>query len=442
MTERLSILAAAREAPAALGLRVGAQSYTYAELAALTEARLAQLRREADGTTPYPLLGTNTLETVVTLYALLEARMPALLIHPRLTETERADLRVIADRAGPPHAGAAAILFTSGTTGKPRGAVLTREALLASAAASAASLGWEDGDCWLLCMPIARVGGLSILTRCLAARRSIALAPAFDAQAFPAWIDDQRITLASVVPTMLTRILDLHPAWRPPAQLRAVQVGGDTASPKLLARAAAQGWPIVITYGLTESCSQVCLTPYAGRFTPAAFGAGRPLPGVELRISDAGHIELRGPMLMAGYWDAPPRAPDEWLDTGDLGTLDANGCLHVHARRADLIVTGGENAYPAEIERALEAFPGIAGAGIFGIADEEWGQRVAAALVADGTPPADAALHAYVRRQLAPHKRPRFIAYIDRLPQTAGGKLDRAALAGIAAKLRPLIGGI
>lgn len=438
LADRLSIFAAAHEAPAATGLRVDGRPYRFAELAALTAARRDALRSEGRGNAPYPIVGTNTLETVVTLYALLEARIPALLIHPRLTDGERADLLAIAERAGAPHSDAAAILFTSGTTGKPRGAVLTREALLASAAASAASLGWEDGDCWLLCMPIARVGGLSILTRCLAARRCVALAAAFDAQAFPKWIDDQRITLASVVPTMLTRVLDLHPDWRAPAHLRAVQVGGDTASEKLLARAAGHGLPIVITYGLTESCSQVCLTPYAERHHPAACGAGRPLPGVELRISDIGHIELRGPMLMAGYWDAAPLDRAEWFDTGDLGTLDADGCVHVHARRADLIVTGGENAYPAEIERALEAIPGIAAAGVFGIPNEEWGQRVAAALVADGTPPTDAALYAHVRSQLAPHKRPRLIAYVDRLPQTAGGKLDRAALAGVAGDLRPL----
>lgn len=441
MTERLSILAAAREAGAMPGVRIGERNYTYADLAALTVARLDALRNEGHGSGPYPVVGTNTLDTVVTLYALLEAGIPALMIHPRLTEAERADLLSIAERAGAPHPGAAAILFTSGTTGNPRGAVLTREALLASAAASAASLGWEDGDCWLLCMPIARVGGLSILTRCLAARRCVALATAFDAQAFPAWIDEQRITLASVVPTMLTRVLDLHPDWRAPAHLRAVQVGGDTASDKLLARAVERGLPIVITYGLTESCSQVCLTPYAERHQPAACGAGKPLPGVELRISDIGHIELRGPMLMAGYWDAPPLASGEWFDTGDLGTLDASGCLHVHARRADLIVTGGENAYPAEIERALEAIPGIAAAGVFGIPNEEWGQRVAAALVAEGTPPTDATLYASVRSQLAPHKRPRLIGYVDRLPQTAGGKLDRAALGETVRNLRPLTSG-
>jgi O-succinylbenzoic acid--CoA ligase len=315
--------------------------------------------------------------------------------------------------------------------------VLTRSAFVASAAASAANLGWEDDDCWLLCMPVARVGGLSILTRCLAARRCVALAPAFDAAAFPEWVDAQRITLASVVPTMLARVLDRHPGWTAPPHLRAILVGGAAAAPKLLRRAADRHLPIVLTYGATETCSQVVVTPYHARYAAADWGAGVPLPGIDLRVA-GGHIEVRGPVLMAGYWNEPPLAPGCWFDTGDLGDLDARGALHVHARRSDLIVTGGENVYPAEVERALEALPGIAAAGVFGVADEVWGQTVAAALVAEATPPSDAALLDHVGRRLAPHKRPRQVCYVDRLPQTPAGKLDRLALPGIARSLRAL----
>jgi O-succinylbenzoic acid--CoA ligase len=141
---------------------------------------------------------------------------------------------------------------------------------------------------------------------------------------------------------------------------------------------------------------------------------------------------------MAGYWNEPPLPEGAWFNTGDLGSIDARGCLHLHARRADLIVTGGENAYPAEIERALEAFPGIAAAGVFGIPDEVWGQTVAAVLVAEADPPPVAALLDHVERQLAPHKRPRHVCYADRLPQTAAGKLDRLALFAFEPSLRPL----
>jgi o-succinylbenzoate---CoA ligase len=440
MSEPLSIFAAAQDARDAPGLVVGARVHTFGELAELTRSRVSSLGRDTATGAPYPLIGSNTLDAVVTLYALLELAVPALLLHPRLTAAERAEQDAVAARAAPPPPDAAAILFTSGTTGLPRGAILTRAGLVASARASAANLGWCDDDRWLLCMPIARVGGLSILTRCLAARRCVVLAEGFDAAAFPAWIDGQRITLASVVPTMLMRVVDLHPDWMAPPHLRAILVGGAAASTKLLQRAAERRLPIVVTYGATETCSQVTATPYAARFATAEWGAGTALPGIDVRVAD-GHVEVRGPVVMAGYWDAPPRPPDAWFDTGDVGEIDARGCLHLHARRADLIVTGGENAYPAEIERALEAFPGIAAAGVFGVPDEAWGQTVAAALVADDAPPPDAALLEYVNARLAPHKRPRHVCYVARLPHTAAGKLDRLALPGIAVALRPLANG-
>jgi O-succinylbenzoic acid--CoA ligase len=437
-SDALSVLAAAREAPDATALVTAAQTYTFADLAKLVRQRIDDVSREARANAPYPLAGTSTLETVITLYALLEARIPALLVHPQLTEVEHMRLLATAAQSGRlEHPDAAAILYTSGTTGEPRGAVLTRSSLCASAAASAANLGWESGDRWLLCMPLARIGGLSIVTRCLAARRCVVLAPPFDAARFPEWLERHRVTLASVVPTMLTRVLDAHPEWTAPSHLRAVLLGGAAASRKLLHRANERRVPIVVTYGLTEACSHVTATPYAARFEAKEHGVGRALPGIDVRVRD-GRIEVRGPMLMAGYWNEAPLDARTWFDTGDMGEIDASGCLHIHARRADLIVTGGENAYPAEVERALEAFPGIAAAGVFGVPDEHWGQTVAAALVAETSPPSDAALLDFLRRELAPHKRPRQVCYVEHLPLAPTGKLDRQALAALARELRPL----
>jgi O-succinylbenzoic acid--CoA ligase len=436
MSDALSIFAAACDAPDAPGLRVAGRTCTFAELAALTAARLPALQRALVPGRPFPLVADNALATVITLYALLEMRAPVLLLHPKLVPGERDALAAAAARAVVP-ADAAAIIYTSGTTGTPRGAVLTRSAIVASADASASNLGWQDDDCWLLCMPIARVGGLSIVTRCLLARRCVALRQAFDAERLPAWIHEQRVTLASLVPTMLVQLLDAHPAWVPPSHLRAVLVGGAAARESLLRRAAARGVAVVLTYGLTETCSQVVATPYAGRFSPWEHGDGRVLPGAELRIDD-GHIEVRGPMRMAGYLGEPALASADWLATGDLGEFDAGGCLRVHARRTDLIVTGGENVYPAEVERALESLPGIAEAGVFGLADDTWGETVAAALVAGAQAPGDAELSAFMNTTLAPHKRPRRICYVARLPHTPAGKLDRAALQALAAALRPL----
>jgi len=232
VSDALSVFAAAREAGDAPGLVVGERVYTYAQLADMTKQRLHALSPELCDGLPCMLDATNTLETVATLYALLEARVPALLVHPQLTATERADLTAAAARAGRvQHPDAAAIIFTSGTTGEPRGAVLTRTALLASASASAANLGWHSDDRWLLCMPIARVGGLSILTRCLAARRCVVLARSFDAGRIPECVATRRITLVSLVPTMLTRVFDADPAWRPPSHLRAALLGAPPRRP-------------------------------------------------------------------------------------------------------------------------------------------------------------------------------------------------------------------
>jgi len=434
----LSILAAAREAGDTTALHVGEQCYSFAALARMTEQRMAALVPQLGAGAAYPVVGSNTLDTLLTLYALLELQVPALLLHPRLTEAEQAAEReATAQAAGSLPADAAAVLYTSGTTGRARGAVLTRSALLASAHASTANLGWHDDDCWLLAMPVARVGGLSIVTRCLAARRAVALAPAFDATLLPQWIARHRVTQLSLVPTMLAMVLDAHPDWVPPGHLRVLLLGGAAASAGLLARAAERRLPIVVTYGCTETCSQVAATPYDRRFDAAACGAGRPLPGVELRVSE-GHIQVRGPMLMAGYLAQPPLAQGAWFDTGDLGELDAKGFLHLHARRGDLIVTGGENVYPAEVERVLEACPGIHAAAVFGVADETWGQTVAAALVAGAHPPSDDTLLDHMRTRLAPHKRPRQVCFVPSLPHTAAGKPDRLALPALASALRPL----
>lgn len=437
MSDALSIFAAARDAAAHVGLLAGGRPYCFAELAALTRERMRELAPDACGGSPFVVTGSNTLATVTTLYALLELRIPALLLHPRLTAAEREALTVPAP-SPPLPAGAAAVIHTSGTTGAPRAAVLTRSALLASAAASAANLGWEDGDCWLLCMPLARVGGLSILTRCLVARRCVALAEGFDADTLPQRVAADGVTLVSWVPTMLHRVLERHPHWCAPDGLRAVLIGGAAAPDALLQRARERGLPLVLTYGLTETCSQVVATPYAARHAPGDSGAGVALPGVEVRVRD-GRIEVRGPMLMAGYLGEAPLPPGAWFDTGDLGEIDARGCLHVLARRTDLIVSGGENVYPAEVERALEACPGIRAAGVFGVADPVWGQVVAAAVVTGDPPPDDVLLAAHVSARLAPHKRPRRLCRVDALPQTAAGKPDRAALAAYARWLAPLV---
>jgi O-succinylbenzoic acid--CoA ligase len=346
-----------------------------------------------------------TEATVARIRAHIAARRPFVPLHPRLTGAERAALR---PDLGAVPAGTLAVVYTSGTTGEPRGAVLGRAAFIAAARASAARLGWRDDDRWLLCLPLAHVGGLAVIVRCLLARRPFMLGRP---DRIAADLVRHRATIVSLVPTLLARLLD--DGWAPPPWLRLVLLGGAAASPALLARAAERGVPVVASYGLTEACGQVA-TQIPG--APGA-GCGPPLPGVRLRIVDD-EIQLDGPTLFSGYLGAPARSPG-WHATGDFGRLDAAGNLHVLGRRTDLIVTGGENVYPAEVEAYLDA-RGVA-ACVFGIPDERWGQIVAALTT---RPIGEREL-----ADLAPFKRPRRWVLVDELPLTPAGKPDRAAAA-------------
>jgi o-succinylbenzoate---CoA ligase len=459
----------------------------YADLAPLVVAACARLARA--GVVPgarVAIVAPNALATVVALHALLALGAVLVPIHPRLTAVEAAalladaqpmlvlrepdlaallgaagatDAAAVAPGAAPDAGGDLAIIYTSGTTGRPKGAVLSRRAFIAAAQGSAENLGVRDDDRWLLCLPLCHVGGLSIVTRCLLARRAVILAPRFDPEAILAAIARDRATLLSVVPTMLLALLEAD-RDNVLARLRAILVGGAGAPARALAECARRGVPALTTYGLTEACSQVTAQrPRDARTLEP--GSGRALPGVELRVEGAGadgvgRIEIRGSALFRGYWRGPaesvvcPVDAAGWFRTGDLGAVDDAGRLHVAARRTDLIVTGGENVYPAEVEQVLEACDGVAAAVVFGVADERWGQVVAAAVVPAGaaageaSPPLLAAgllsdLSAAALSRLAPHKRPRLVCAAAALPLTGAGKLDRAgAAARFTGALQPL----
>jgi O-succinylbenzoic acid--CoA ligase len=250
----------------------------------------------------------------------------------------------------------------------------------------------------------------------------------------------------SVVPTMFDALMDADHEGDL-KRLRFVLVGGAPASPTLLEKAANRGLLAITTYGLTEGCSQVtCQALRApGTMEP---GSGRVLPGIQLRITreqgvpalvnEVGSIEVRGPVVMRGYWSGPDkplnpaRTDDGWFVTGDLGALDETGRLFVHARRTDLIISGGENVYPAEVEQAFELCKGVTGIVVFGVPDERWGQMVAIAMVlsVNGLSEEEAALAAIAdaSTRLAPHKRPRRFAVVPSLARNATGKVDRVAV--------------
>lgn len=325
-----------------------------------------------------------------------------------------------------------AIIYTSGTTGRPKGAMLTVQNFWWSAIGSALNLGTQPDDRWLATMPLFHVGGLSILMRSAIYGITAVIHEGFDAVAVNEAIDHGDSTIVSVVAVMLERLLDVRNDAPFPPTLRCLLLGGGPASTSLLERCAAIKAPVVQTYGLTETCSQVATLGIedAGKRIGAS---GKVLYPNELRISDENEILVRGPVVMAGYFKKPAETSeaivDGWLKTGDAGRLDDEGYLYVLDRRNDLIITGGENVYPAEVEAALASHSSVAEAGVIGIPDATWGQRVVA-IVRSRTESGDPEmLKAHCATRLASYKRPSEFRFVNEpLPRTASGKLRRSAL--------------
>ena len=341
----------------------------------------------------------------------------------------------------PDTGGTLAALFTSGTSGRAKGACLTWANFLASAEAAADRLGAVVAQRWLACMPLFHVGGLSILMRSVRFGGPVRLLPRFDAVEVSGVLDGGDIAAVSLVPTMLSRLLAHREGRAAPPGLRVLLLGGAAAAPELLTRALAAGYPVCPTYGLTESCSQVATA------APPPVGAACALPmlplrGTELRIDidgrDAppgtpGEIVVRGPTVMQGYLRDPRSTASAlrqgWLYTGDIGCLEATGGLRVLDRRDDLIVSGGENVYPAEIEAVLLEHPSVVDAGVAGVPDGDLGARVVAWVVAaPGAAPDVTSLQRHCRSRLAGFKQPREFRYVDALPRNAAGKLQRSRL--------------
>jgi O-succinylbenzoic acid--CoA ligase len=462
VSSALSVRSAATEAGDRLALVAGARRWTWAEMGAAVRSERGHLEAAAafGGGAPTRRVAFDahpSAESVIRLLALVEAGVCAVPLDPRLPAPVRAEriclLAPVFDldagtstdatsessesgatgglrwrrRPGAPAGPTTplAILFTSGTTGAPRAVELSRSAFRASAAASTAHLGWQPEERWLCCLPLAHVGGLSIIIRCLIGRRAVALAGGFDAAGVALQLERDEVTLASFVPTMLRRLFDVDRHWRPPATLRAALLGGAPADDELWDEIARRRFPALATYGMTETCAQVAT---------ARAGAPRrliPLHGVELRTT-RDRIEVAGPMLCTrvgfeaageGTWTR-----DGFLRTEDLGRL-TDGALEVTGRADGGIITGGQNVAPTAVEAVLLTHPAIRRAAVFGVPDDEWGEIVGAALEESGVVPRpDAAeLRAWLAPRLAPYERPRRVAWVRELPESLSGKLDRTA---------------
>ncbi|GAC1624601.1 MAG: o-succinylbenzoate--CoA ligase [Ktedonobacteraceae bacterium] len=339
-----------------------------------------------------------------------------------------------------------AIMYTSGTTGTPKGAIITYGMQWWNAVSSALNLGHQPDDCWLACMPFFHIGGLSILMRGVIYQISVIVQQKFDPITVNQAIIGQHVTIISVVAVMLQRMLTALDAQKGayPSTLRCVLLGGGPAPQPLLEACAARCIPVVQTYGMTEACSQaVTLAPADALHKLGS--AGRPLPSVQLRImhddkeaqaGEAGEIQLKGPTITPGYADRPDataRAFHEgWLATGDIGYLDEEGYLYVLDRRSDLIISGGENVYPAEIEAVLLSHPDVVEAGVCGQADAQWGQvPIAFVRLRDGGMVSMKELMEFASQRLARYKQPHTVYRVEQLPRNSSGKLLRRELAGL-----------
>ncbi len=327
---------------------------------------------------------------------------------------------------GPVRGGASAwIVATSGTSGRPRLAVLSGNAIAASVAASVEALGLSRGDRWLLALAPDRIAGLMVVARTLACAGALRVDETWNAEAFASTVAAARINRISVVPAMLAPLLeDALPA----GELATVLVGGAALTEPMADRLRADGWPAWVSYGMTETCSHITLAPVDTHWRPGL--AGRTVGNARVSAGAGPNqpepIRVSGDMLMDGYLGEAPLAGD--FQTGDLGFTDAVGRLHITGRGDDVIVTGGVNVHPARVEAVLRSLRGVSDAAVGSLPDPRWGQRLVAVIVG---PVSDAALEAHCQARLPSAERPRDFLRAHSLPVAETGKLDRRAVSGM-----------
>lgn len=348
-----------------------------------------------------------------------------------------------ADHADPAHGpdDLAAILYTSGTTGRSKGVMLTRLNLASNAEALVGLWRFAESDVLLHALPVFHTHGLFVATNCvLYSGASMIFQPAFQPAAVLAALAQATVMMG--VPTFYTRLLaDPGLTRDATAHLRLFISGSAPLSPATHAEWRARtGHAILERYGMTET-NMITSNPYEGE--RRAGTVGMPLPGVEVRITgpdgevlprgEAGSIEVRGPNVFQGYWRLPEKTAEEfrdgWFITGDMGAVDAQGYLSILGRAKDLVITGGLNVYPAEVEAALDDLPGVAASAVIGVPHPDFGEAVVACLVAaTGARLDEDGVRAALRDRLAAFKLPKRVLVLDDLPRNAMGKVQKAEL--------------
>lgn len=332
------------------------------------------------------------------------------------------------------------IMYTSGTTGHPKGVIQTYGNHWWSATGSALNLGLHEDDCWLCTVPLFHISGYSILMKSMIYGMKMVLHEKFDPVTTMQDIKSEHVTIMSVVSTTLTRILEQLQGDKLPEYFRCMLLGGGPASLPLLEECVAKDIPVYQTYGMTETSSQIVTLAPEDSIRKLG-SAGKPLFPSQLKIiaegnkeaavHEAGEILVKGPNVTKGYLNREKASTqdiqDGWLHTGDIGYLDEEGFLFVLDRRSDLIISGGENIYPAEIEGVLTSHPSIIDAGIIGQKDEKWGE-VPAAFIVPKTPVTERELLEFCRERLAKYKIPKHFYFIDEIPRNASKKILRREL--------------
>jgi malonyl-CoA/methylmalonyl-CoA synthetase len=337
------------------------------------------------------------------------------------------------DAAGPDDP--ALICFTSGTTGAPKGAVLSHQSLLAATRAVGTAWRWSPTDRLIHCLPIFHAHGLCVgIYGTLLSGGSAVLLPGFDPEAVADLASNGDSSLFFGVPTMYHRLAQAARASEL-GRLR-LCVSGSAPLPAMLHRKLEEvaGMSVLERYGMTETLMNAS-NPYDGERRPGTVGF--PLPGVEIRLAPDGEIELRGPNVFGGYWERPEATAEafvdsddgghRWFRSGDLGSVD-DGYLTIRGRSKELIISGGFNVYPSEVEDVVLTHPGVAEVAVTGTPSEEWGEVVTAWIVADGSAPSAEELSVYTAEQLAAFKRPRIVHVVEALPRNALGKVVRSEL--------------